>query len=372
MENYRLGKNISVYLDFLRTAAASFVFFGHVRTFLFPATGIALITGQAREAVAVFFVLSGFVISFVAHEKEADWRSYILARVARIYPVAILAMIVTAGADYITFSTMQTVVLGNNGAPLLAFREPIGIFNSLVNLTFTNQFWFSHVVFGSDEPYWSLGFEVWYYVFFGLLTFLDGWSRRLAILAWVAICGPKILLYLPLWSLGVFAYKSLATNRFRVTRAMAGAIFVATPVFYLLVWKLGRQHASNIFLTSSLGQELISFCYFTTIGAIVAANILAFDACFGARALWGKTFEKCVRWAAGGSFTLYLMHQPLLIMLMTLFPRTRESPLLGALAALATLVLVMGLAEIAERRKKTFAMAVQYLGGRRRVEARRA
>ncbi len=61
---------------------------------------------------------------------------FILARVARIYPVAILAMIVTA-TQYITFSTTQTVVLGNNGAPLLAFREPIGIFNSLVNLTFT-------------------------------------------------------------------------------------------------------------------------------------------------------------------------------------------------------------------------------------------
>ncbi len=34
-----------------------FVFFGHVRTFLFPATGIALITGQAREAVAVLFIV---------------------------------------------------------------------------------------------------------------------------------------------------------------------------------------------------------------------------------------------------------------------------------------------------------------------------
>jgi peptidoglycan/LPS O-acetylase OafA/YrhL len=39
-----------------------------------------------HKVVVVFFVLSGYVITYVACERERGLRDFVLARVARIYP----------------------------------------------------------------------------------------------------------------------------------------------------------------------------------------------------------------------------------------------------------------------------------------------
>ena len=79
-----INHNLSIYLDFLRFFAAFVVFFTHSHVFLFPEVKVGPAMG--REAVAVFFVLSGFVISYVVANKEKNWRAYLTARIARILP----------------------------------------------------------------------------------------------------------------------------------------------------------------------------------------------------------------------------------------------------------------------------------------------
>jgi peptidoglycan/LPS O-acetylase OafA/YrhL len=51
--------------------------------------------------VDVFFVLSGFVIAFVTTERESDGRSFAIARLARVYSVALPALVVTFVLDAI-------------------------------------------------------------------------------------------------------------------------------------------------------------------------------------------------------------------------------------------------------------------------------
>src|SRR5438105_11577903 len=50
-------------------------------------------------AVMIFFVLSGYVISYVASEKENTLSDYATSRLARLYSVLIPAIILTFAAD---------------------------------------------------------------------------------------------------------------------------------------------------------------------------------------------------------------------------------------------------------------------------------
>ena len=166
-----LSLNSSLYLDMLRLVAALAVFLNHSKVLLFPDLRLGPVFGQARESVAVFFVLSGFVIRFVTEEKESGWASYLVARLSRIYSVALLAVALTFAVD--TIGSSWDIAYYSS----LDFYVPGTVGAAIQYLTFTNQLWLLHVVYGTNEPYWSLGFETWYYVFFALSS---SCHRRLA------------------------------------------------------------------------------------------------------------------------------------------------------------------------------------------------
>jgi peptidoglycan/LPS O-acetylase OafA/YrhL len=106
-----MPKNISLYLDALRLLAAVAVFLAHDGGLIrhIPYMGI-----NGPEAVACFFVLSGFVITFVGNHAEATLTEYAVARIARIYPVAVLAMLVTFIADRIGLLSAPQNYLGQS------------------------------------------------------------------------------------------------------------------------------------------------------------------------------------------------------------------------------------------------------------------
>ncbi len=62
---------------------------------------------------------------------------------------------------------------------------------------------------GNNTPFWSLAYEVWYYIFLGLRLFVTSLRRRVLLLLLAAfVAGQKILVTLPVWKLGVFSYQS--------------------------------------------------------------------------------------------------------------------------------------------------------------------
>jgi peptidoglycan/LPS O-acetylase OafA/YrhL len=151
-----------------------------------------MLGGHGDAAVACFFVLSGFVITFVGTSKEPTAPQYFVARVARIYPVAIMAMLVTYIADHVGMSFSPENYIGRS------YYNPDYLSNGIFNILFLNQIWWKHAIFGSNEPYWSLGFEVPYYLIFGFFLYLGGRARILLIGAYAALIGPTVLSYLPL------------------------------------------------------------------------------------------------------------------------------------------------------------------------------
>lgn len=184
---------LSTYLDLLRFAAALVVFLAHAHRG--DLTGglpvLWRVAERDTDAVMVFFVLSGFVIAYVSRHQERTLRSYALARFSRLWSVAIPALLLTLGLD----------ILGRGLAPGLYTAEVASsdhpVLRFLVSAVFANELWWSSVRFGSNGPYWSLGYEAWYYAIFGAWLYLAGRLRALVVLGLCLVVGPKVLLLLP-------------------------------------------------------------------------------------------------------------------------------------------------------------------------------
>ena len=65
-----MNRATSLYLDLVRFTAALVVFFGHICGSRFTGGLFWQVGPYADEAVDVFFVLSGFVIAYVAENRE--------------------------------------------------------------------------------------------------------------------------------------------------------------------------------------------------------------------------------------------------------------------------------------------------------------
>src|SRR2546428_6010601 len=98
----KLSASVSAHLDVIRTVAAWAVMWGHLRTLFFVdfqhlarpgwlLSAIYFFTGFGHQAVMVFFVLSGFLISATVIKSHISgiwsWRGYALNRSPPLYVV---------------------------------------------------------------------------------------------------------------------------------------------------------------------------------------------------------------------------------------------------------------------------------------------
>src|SRR5215217_3099104 len=339
-----LSEPLSVYLDLLRIGAALAVFAGHFEKAF--ALELGPLGDHPSEAVAVFFVLSGLLIANAADRPDLDWRRFASARLARLYSVVLVVVPFGLALDW----------LGAMANPAHYASLPFVTPPDLVRiLTFANELWFSHVVPGSNEPYWSLGFEAPYYLLFGLALFLRGPLRLASPILWLLLVGPKIALYAPLWLLGVGTYHVLKSGLFagRVPLPLAWLLLAASATAYIILRYPLFHSAPGMFRFDAWGSILESALYFHLIGLTVALSIVAVSR-IGPVASIGPKLIPAIRYAAGATFTLYLCHQPLLHFLLTLYPAAQGSLPLALASAAFVLVTTLALAELGERRKVTF------------------
>ena len=126
------------------------------------------------------------------------------------------------------------------------------------------------------------------------------------------------------------------------------AILVAlAPILaYAALWQILGPAARAMFRAEPWPREILDLVYFTAIGALVVVHLEAVPSLPAGWHAALARLEKPIRWAAGASFTLYLAHQPLLVMARALLPDLPSRPLLGLAVMGAMLVAVAGLAEI--------------------------
>ena len=215
---------LSIWLDLSRVVAALAVFVGHSRYFDLAPEAIGRTWHRsAEDAVTAFFVISGIVIAHATQGAQATVRSYFLARASRIYSVALPTVLCALALDHIGMRFDPTVYLANYGYDQAGLRI---VFHWL----FLGETWFGSSQPFSMAPYWSLGYEVWYYVFFGCLTLLTGRARWLAAGGVLLVMGPRIWLLLPTWWLGVLLYRRLGW--FRMRRVPAAGLMAGSVLAY--------------------------------------------------------------------------------------------------------------------------------------------
>src|SRR3954462_14908393 len=140
----------SLYLDLLRLFAAGLVFVSHLDVEPVSGKMLWMIANHGTEGVVLFFVLSGFVIGHVAARREQTARDYAVARAARIYSVAVLAIFVTLAADAIGMRLAPGLYLDHS-----PYNSATGPGEVASALSFTNELWNRHSVLGTNEAYWS-------------------------------------------------------------------------------------------------------------------------------------------------------------------------------------------------------------------------
>jgi peptidoglycan/LPS O-acetylase OafA/YrhL len=357
------GRASSYHLDAIRGVAAFVVFFSHVRHVFYidfhelkRATLVDSVayglTNLGHEAVIIFFVLSGFLIGASVLRLECEgrwsWSGYIINRVSRLHVVLIPALLLGLLWDQcgMRFTSGQALYSGQVTNSVLNVsirsRESVSVF--LGNLLCLQTVLVP--TFGSNSPLWSLANEFWYYMIFPLVVFaFVPWTSvrvkfvSLSVIG-LLLCslGTTISLYFPIWLMGVlinFAPPLASELRSLVIVGSALALCVILSI-------LGTRSVNGLIADLCLGLSCAVFIYATIQDR---------------RELKGQSlYARVSGEMAKCSYTLYLMHMPLLAFIYascmegTQWAPTARSLLTGLGVALLVFGYALVVAFLTERR----------------------
>jgi len=339
----------SEFLDLARWVAALLVVFEHARNLAavdyqdLPYSSVTtdlvyFFSGFGHEAVVIFFVISGYLVGGKALDDFArsnfDWKFYFIARVSRLYPVLLFALILTAlldfiGLNYLGFEGLYSGDFDPKIAVLPAdIKERLGFVN------FVGNFFMLQTIavppFGSNGPLWSLAYEWWYYFLFpAIIQVFHGpvRSRIYAVVVVVLIFSlltPHMLKLFPLWLMGALCW------RFGLFAKVN--IFLACGL--MLLGALGMRFELTLLPFGSLpiNQYLLGFG--------VSALLLSFRTT--------KVLLPCAslsRHLAAFSYSLYLIHFPITLFCIGWYfqltgATSRMYPADGVFIVLAVIVLI--------------------------------
>jgi peptidoglycan/LPS O-acetylase OafA/YrhL len=299
---------LSHFLNFSRALAALLVLFFHIRSALvvpydsldvhnWLSRAVFVVTAFGHDAVIIFFVLSGYLVGGAVLKMDVrsphDLWEYWIDRSVRIGPVLIAAtafsIVLQHMAPLFGCTDTQLTVLGN----------ALGFQNFLVKPLCNNL------------PLWSISNEVVYYFVFPAMVaaFLRIFSVWLAIsLAGVMAIGilslslaplddTNIVLDFPFWLIGAmiwFVPGNFLRWRWLALLLVAGALLFGRLDF-------GKDHSwfRDLFLTAAFAFLLVTFVNRPMPQSGVGATVAGYVA--------GSS-----RWFADLSFSLYVIHYPLI------------------------------------------------------------
>jgi peptidoglycan/LPS O-acetylase OafA/YrhL len=349
-----MNRETSIYLDFVRILAAGVVFLAHASWRVNSGGVLWQLEDHGREAVDVFFVLSGFVIGHVVATREQTFATYAIHRAARIWSVALPALVLTFLLDRLGHALRPELYqtwccTGPQG----------GGWTFIAGLFFVGDVWTHHPPPGSNVPWWSLGYEVWYYLAFGLLVFLRRpWSIVAALLL-LALVGPGIAVLFPLWLVGLGCYVLCA--RHAPSPAMGLVLWALGLVLLVLVVAVPARYHEIYDPFALTWTRLNDYGLDYAVGLAFALHLLGFRALSTARPGMLEPVAQPLAWFSGATFTLYLMHLPLIHALVALSPWPAATWPTRGLVYLGVPALALLLAGVTERRKTAWRQGITRL-----------
>ena len=304
----KINNGLSNFLYFMRWVAAFFVATDHIRTNYF--IGISqiqhntiltkiffLFTFLGHNSVIVFFVLSGFFVGGGMFkefkENKFSLKKYFIKRFTRLYIVLIPALILGGLFAYFIFLKMH---INCNTCDIKTF--------------FGNLFYLETIYvkpFANNEPLWSLAYEAWYYLLFPIIIYLI-FSKKIIIkilnffifLFLLILLKPnlEILLYMLIWLLGVFVF-------FYNKRILSFRLSIFLFLLVFVLYRVVTIKTSPFYIKQGfVGDFILGISVMLLINSAKYSNL----------SLKFFNFNKIM---ADFSYTLYLVHVPILYFLLT-------------------------------------------------------
>lgn len=311
-----MKKEFSIYLDLVRFLASVMVVIYHsnIRAVI---TKILPFSNHGHAAVIVFFVLSGYVISYISATRESAPVEYWSSRLSRFYSLAIPAVLLCPVLD----------AVGESLAPqfyLDATTHSLGWLRVMSSLLYLNEIWSVSIMSFSNVPYWSLCYEMWYYVLFAIVAFTRGNARIWLTIGTMLFLGPKILVLAPLWLLGVALHRWQPLTR--LPRWMYWVMFLSSWPLYAVFQHFDITEYGSQLLLRLIGEKWHHQAAFSKffimdypLALIIAANFVGFRGVADHFSRPLRACERPIRWLAGYTFSLYILHQPLLLFYAAVF-----------------------------------------------------
>jgi peptidoglycan/LPS O-acetylase OafA/YrhL len=266
------------------------------------------------EAVFVFFILSGFVLTLpVIRRTKFSYASYYPSRFVRLYLPALVSLL----AALVIALLIPRVLRVGESAWMAAHVEP------LTPLTIAHD---AVLILGAhflNSPLWSLQWEVLFslllpvYVFVAVRFRRLWWLTSLLVLLWVGLTfavGIPKLAYLPMFFLG-----SILATQLDQLRAVASKIY-ELPRNALIWWSLFAAAVIGVTAFWWASPHL-------TGGALQATEVVVVISCWLVVVLaivWKSASvflnSRIVQWLGRVSFSLYLTHEPVVVSVAQLLP----------------------------------------------------
>lgn len=351
-----IDRPTSIMLDLVRFLSALGVMLVHAAETLHYSGALPFTPRLSHNSVIMFFVLSGLMIDHSVRSKAAGLGEFAIARTARIMPVAVSAMVFTC--------FVYTLTMMGKGPLPDGFGWTLGR-SALAGLTFTSQsdLWGTWIL--GNGPWWSLSYEVWYYVLFAAAFFLRGWKRMVAVPLLALVAGSAVLLLLPAWLAGVWLNRDARLHRLKGQTALAVLLgcllaqkFIATWDLDALMWLREASPFSlglSEWVLSDLPLALVFVLALAALRPLAQANAARLEA-----------WQRPIRFGAGFSFTLYLFHMPLLDLMKLAGVNAGDNALVLLGGIVAVLATCAAIAQVTEGSAPRVKAALQSLLGRDR------
>jgi peptidoglycan/LPS O-acetylase OafA/YrhL len=309
-QNNWISPNISIYLNFMRVAAAEFVLIGHL--FFWNKVHQEVIA-FANYGVIIFFILSGMLISnsiFIKNQKgNYGFARYFIDRFARIYSGLIPSLFFILILDTVHFHFFPDNYLQYNSVfqefpPIhdFTFQNFIGCLLMLQHFPIFENMSIGFG-FGTGRSLWSLATEWWLYMLFGWLI-LSKKRNLTSLLVLIFFCiFPIAYLFSKLnhviiaWFLGV-AITLLMSSGYseKIKKFKVPLLCIGILLFLFIFSKLIK----------------IDYSYDNIYIVVLTASALLFIVNGLQPAGFGERLKNTIGFMSDYSFTLYLTHTTIL------------------------------------------------------------
>ncbi len=328
----------SIFLDVIRFASAVGIAVAHL-TQPFFSTGWPLLVDKAKAGLVALFLLSGFVIRYVTVIRKGEPRDFVIDRVSRVYSAVLPALLFTIVASYVARAVNPMFYNANWGDTMS--RPLLRIF---LNLIFFAQSWNFTYSPLSNEPFWTLSYEVFYYAMYGVLIYMGGVKRWIAFVVLCILAGQHIMLLLPLWLFGCVLHDvyqklrvvRLAPVRLQLTLLVVAIFGVLTAPFVVGALISAKNVVTRIFLAHhhqpvNLHWAYVYYAIGIPLGYAMLWSMLLLD---HVRMQDKTNLVKSIRVLSEATFPIYLIHFPLFVLIAAIYPYDRGNSVfkLGMLA----------------------------------------